>query len=336
MSTTRKKANPPPPIDVCLFDDPTNTTISLSDLRRIASQGIVDQGSHRSVAWRVLLGYLPEDRTKWPAVLEEKRALYKELVHKVFSSPTTDDGLELMSHHGKQHNKESLRLAAEQHIDELVLGVKQASLKSMDSERNNAQQQPLDTYKKKEEDLVPSPVTKDGTVECVPLRIREQWKRSGRDSTVLVEMSNATGRNVHGMNTLLVVDNDGKAVKESSKEENDEDSGDDKWSYFFENASLLDEIRKDVVRTHPDLKFFLEPTNNLGHRRYAAMERILFVWAKLNKGVSVLWLLCCVYCCAASRLVIARVNTVAPSNILTHSQSSHHPLITLRFVMSKE
>jgi hypothetical protein len=53
-----------------------------------------------------------------------------------------------------------------------------------------------------------------------------------------------------------------------------------------ENLLLLDEIRKDVIRTHPDLRFFLEPKDDLGQKRYAALERILFVWAKLNKGVS--------------------------------------------------
>ena len=53
-----------------------------------------------------------------------------------------------------------------------------------------------------------------------------------------------------------------------------------------ENLLLLDEVRKDVIRTHPDLRFFLEPAENLGQKRYAALERILFVWAKLNKGVS--------------------------------------------------
>eukprot|EP00578_Thalassiosira_sp_NH16_P019038 CAMPEP_0181093548 /NCGR_PEP_ID=MMETSP1071-20121207/9509_1 /TAXON_ID=35127 /ORGANISM="Thalassiosira sp., Strain NH16" /LENGTH=1002 /DNA_ID=CAMNT_0023175799 /DNA_START=199 /DNA_END=3205 /DNA_ORIENTATION=- len=52
-----------------------------------------------------------------------------------------------------------------------------------------------------------------------------------------------------------------------------------------ENVMLLDEIRKDVIRTHPDLRFFLEPNEDLGQKRYAALERILFVWAKLNKGV---------------------------------------------------
>lgn len=56
-----------------------------------------------------------------------------------------------------------------------------------------------------------------------------------------------------------------------------------------ENMLLLDEIRKDVIRTHPDLRFFLEPEEGLGQKRYAALERILFVWAKLNKGVS--WIL---------------------------------------------
>mmetsp|Transcript_9924 Transcript_9924/g.15330 ORF Transcript_9924/g.15330 Transcript_9924/m.15330 type:complete len:796 (+) Transcript_9924:219-2606(+) len=52
-----------------------------------------------------------------------------------------------------------------------------------------------------------------------------------------------------------------------------------------EDLHLLDEIRKDVIRTHPDLRFFLEPEEDLGQKRYAALERILYVWAKLNKGV---------------------------------------------------
>ena len=60
---------------------------------------------------------------------------------------------------------------------------------------------------------------------------------------------------------------------------------DEKLKDFVESAVLLDEIRKDVVRTHPDLAFFLEPAQNLGRRRYAALERILFIWSKYNRGV---------------------------------------------------
>ena len=47
------------------------------------------------------------------------------------------------------------------------------------------------------------------------------------------------------------------------------------------------EIRKDVVRTHPTLQFYTEPKDNLGIRRHAAIERILFIWAKLNGNLYV-------------------------------------------------
>jgi len=93
------------------------------------------------------------------------------------------------------------------------------------------------------------------------------------------------------MYKLLVVDDSGHLHDGSRKDRitvnNNPLSVDNnsKWAQFFENASLLDEIRKDVVWTHPDLQFFLEPENQLGQRRYAAIELILFIWAKLNKRV---------------------------------------------------
>lgn len=114
-----------------------------------------------------------------------------------------------------------------------------------------------------------------------PAHVCDEWKKRGRDASVLVEMSHG-GHYSNGINTLLVV-----GAQDKQQQQQDDDNDDEQqWSLFLDHASLLDEIRKDVVRTHPDLKFFLEPTDNLGRRRYAAMERILFVWAKLNKGVS--------------------------------------------------
>jgi hypothetical protein len=71
-----------------------------------------------------------------------------------------------------------------------------------------------------------------------------------------------------------------------------------------ENMLLLDEIRKDVIRTHPDLRFFLEPEEGLGQKRYAALERILFVWAKLNKGVSTIPMNKCIRVCVWSFLIL--------------------------------
>ncbi len=49
------------------------------------------------------------------------------------------------------------------------------------------------------------------------------------------------------------------------------------------DQKLFDDISKDVVRTHPDQYFFLDPMQGLG--RYDALLRILFVYAKINVGV---------------------------------------------------
>lgn len=55
------------------------------------------------------------------------------------------------------------------------------------------------------------------------------------------------------------------------------------WARHFKDQELFDEIEKDVLRTHPDLQFFLDPA--LGPARYQAMLRVLFLYAKLNPGV---------------------------------------------------
>mmetsp|Transcript_14279 Transcript_14279/g.47713 ORF Transcript_14279/g.47713 Transcript_14279/m.47713 type:complete len:268 (-) Transcript_14279:157-960(-) len=54
------------------------------------------------------------------------------------------------------------------------------------------------------------------------------------------------------------------------------------WAQQQLDSQLIGEIRKDVIRTLPNLQFFTEAEGPL---RHAAMERILFVYAKLNPGV---------------------------------------------------
>ena len=252
--------------------------IDVNALRRIASQGISDRGSHRAVAWRVLLGYLPAETIQWETTLKKNRTLYRQLVAELFVKPTSD----LMA-----------QAQAAEHQYQISGG--------------------------------PSPYTpsSDGFVALVPARIREQWKAQGRHQILESHLNNHIRRTPHNshnadshVNALLVVDDDGYTPSDTARQhrislndnalpltsssghrskkppvqpktntntiEHDEEY---KWNQFFENAALLDEIRKDVVRTHPDLHFFLEPEDNLGQRRYAALERILFVWAKLNRGV---------------------------------------------------
>ncbi|MEL7196630.1 MAG: TBC domain-containing protein, partial [Bacteroidota bacterium] len=110
--------------------------------------------------------------------------------------------------------------------------------------------------------------------QAVSSTIEAAWKERGKD--------------LHLLTSLMTSFNALKVPMPASSDEGEGD-GDEEANRavqdFVDSAILLDEIRKDVLRTHPDLAFFLDPTDDLGNRRYAALERILFVWAKYNKGV---------------------------------------------------
>lgn len=58
------------------------------------------------------------------------------------------------------------------------------------------------------------------------------------------------------------------------------------WTQYFKDNTTLQQIDKDVMRTHPDSHFFASdgPGGGEGHR--AALRRSLFVHAKLNPRIS--------------------------------------------------
>ena len=62
-------------------------------------------------------------------------------------------------------------------------------------------------------------------------------------------------------------------------------SDESQWKRFFEDAETRDQILRDVERTHPDLHFFSGDSPECEARR-ASMLRALFVYAKLNPGIS--------------------------------------------------
>ena len=384
--------------------------IVLQDLRRIVSQGIVDEGCHRPLTWRVLLNYLPLSIMEWKPTLLRQRTLYRHLAADLFLEPQ-HDGNDLRGHHGKRNwSQRKLAMTTmrsddkdhhhdHNHINsnnnnsynnlqdtENPTDISRVQNSTSPSRESNSKskssgnqinsiadvpaplpfkpatehllQKVWDQQKKetlqeqilvttalqsqnepvedKENDdkgfeQISVPATPktgiatewinkqsdinesyeitaskkdsssnssggvdhdyDGaeTESCqtptrsdrIPPRIRDEWKKTGRDLQSLDQM----GILDPSMNTLLVIEDDSTKRRVSVTDDPLSTEADSKWFQFFENASLLDEIRKDVVRTHPDLYFFLEPENNLGQRRYAALERILFVWAKLNKGV---------------------------------------------------
>jgi hypothetical protein len=54
------------------------------------------------------------------------------------------------------------------------------------------------------------------------------------------------------------------------------------WNAYFKDCELQAEIRKDVSRTFPTLHFFRQGRE----AHLESLERILFIWCKLNPGVS--------------------------------------------------
>ena len=318
QSSGQNKAAPLPPIEECLFgqsrrcpplsdetpegllpdegpDTPSSTSssglydsfalghwgdaalkhdVNIQQLRRIASQGIADEGSHRAVAWRVLLGFLPcrDISETWKTTLPEQRQLYDTLVKQFFEG-RRDYGEDLRGYHSRKLRNRKLRKKFHK-VERLDYNSDEEGdadeelqkIKMMEEEERE------DSTSEHMTELTDSFMACQGSVlDRLPEKFKEQWKKSGID---LEGNKNTSGQ---GCNVALGVN--------QLKLPEFEEAEDQKFTEFMDSARLLEEIRKDVVRTHPDLYFFLEPKKNLGSRRYAAIERILFIWARLNKSV---------------------------------------------------
>eukprot|EP00736_Rhodelphis_marinus_P013591 Rmarinus@m.27647 len=58
-----------------------------------------------------------------------------------------------------------------------------------------------------------------------------------------------------------------------------------KWNEYFRDMELWKEVEKDVNRTHASLQFFSLPIPDSDEIHANALNRILFVYAKLNPGI---------------------------------------------------
>lgn len=57
------------------------------------------------------------------------------------------------------------------------------------------------------------------------------------------------------------------------------------WAQHFQDQEMMAEIDKDVKRTFPHLHFFNHDGSEGNTKHYRALRRILFIYAKLNKGI---------------------------------------------------
>nr|DAD23987.1 TPA_asm: hypothetical protein HUJ06_025450 [Nelumbo nucifera] len=170
-----------------LLTELSRKTINMLELRRLTSQGIPDGARIRPTIWKLLLGYLPNDRGLWASELTKKRSQYK-------------------------HFKEDLLVN-------------------------------------------PSELT------------RRLDKSSGLENNESCEGSGLLPRLkiTHGEHPLSL----GKTSI---------------WNQFFQDTEIIEQIDRDVKRTHPDMHFF-SGDSSFARSNQEALKNILIVFAKLNPGI---------------------------------------------------
>ncbi|XP_010542986.1 PREDICTED: TBC1 domain family member 13-like [Tarenaya hassleriana] len=161
---------------------------NLKEIRSMALQGLPDAPGIRSTVWKLLLGYLPPDRSLWPSELAKKRLQYK-------------------------HYKEELLMSPSEIAQRL------AKSKGCDN----------DELKSESRCILPRSVITD---EDHPLSL--------------------------GQTSI--------------------------WNKYFQDTEIIEQIDRDVKRTHPDMPFF-SSDSSLGRSNQESMKKILMVFAKLNPGI---------------------------------------------------
>lgn len=159
--------------------------VNMGELRRLACLGVPDGGGTdvRPLVWKLLLGYLPTERSLWPYELEKKRSQYSAYKDEFLLNPS-----------------EKLR-----RIEESKLSRK----KELTGERNG---------------LLPR---SEVTNEEHPLSF--------------------------GKSSL--------------------------WNQYFQESEILEQIDRDVKRTHPDKSFFSAKSNQ------ESLRRILIIFSRLYPSV---------------------------------------------------
>lgn len=64
--------------------------IDLKKVRDFCFQGVPDRPGLRSLCWKILLNYLPLERSKWKVFLDKERALYRTYINEIIVQPSSN------------------------------------------------------------------------------------------------------------------------------------------------------------------------------------------------------------------------------------------------------
>jgi hypothetical protein len=231
--------------------------IVLDEIREFARSGLSEK--RRAVCWRLLLGYLPEDRSKWVSELTRQRNIYFQLVKELLPNPNQ-----------------------QQHPQPITT----SSPKSDDTEQNNTT---TTTTTSTSTTIDSRPARMGGQAW-----FEQGLTKSSTSSSKLTTMPIITTANhqpithdissdsidplspLEQSSSLPSTTQTGYQSNSNSIITNSNDTGN--GSNNPADDALDEDIWKDVQRTHPGLHFFTQST-------YERMRRILYVFAKLNPGI---------------------------------------------------
>ncbi|XP_073299703.1 uncharacterized protein [Primulina huaijiensis] len=160
--------------------------INMGEIRRLASQGIPDGAGIRPTVWKLLLGYLPTDRSLWPSELAKKKSQYKHFKEELMMNPS-----------------------------DITRKLEKSSLENNEPDGNQ------------------------GFLSRSEIAYGEHPLSLGKSSV---------------------------------------------WNKFFQETEIMEQIDRDVMRTHPDMPFF-SGDSTFAKSNQEALRNILTVFAKLNPGI---------------------------------------------------
>lgn len=223
--------------------------ISADRVRFLASRGLPDCDKIlRPLIWRLLLGYLPWDRNTWARHLEDQRQIYRQFVADLCVLPEegTEAGEPRQEHPPQPAPSPPSAAAAKKKLLVPSTSPPVASSTSFDLDASASFAAMLGS---------PASTHAEGS----------RPGRSGSLSTSTSTRSTMLGASAAGSQPHFAFARPRTRAR------------------YQGDRALLEEIKKDVVRTYPDLAFFLDTSQ--GSRRYDALLRVLFIYAKVNHGV---------------------------------------------------
>jgi len=227
-----------------------------TDLRSLAAGGCPEETGVRGIVWRYLLDQLPKKRSDWPSHLERERSLYHSFANDLFKDKGTRKNL-----HAAASLASESTLVNESMYD---IPVKD-TLTSEDTTW-------VACETAKQEDTG-NDIKQEGTENDAKQEDTENAQIEGTENDIKQEDTENDAKLEDTENDIKQEDTENGQIEGDAKSEDD----------FDADEFLLYEISKDVVRTHPDLQFFLDAVH--GPARYESLKRVLFVYAKLNPGV---------------------------------------------------